>query len=169
MSLTGRVAALSHFVSRVMDHCAPIFDVLKGSKKFEQMEKCEQAFLAFKEYLGCSPLLSKPIEGEKLYIYLVVSKKTISAALVGNKEKVQWLVYYISKRLLDAETRYPELEKLALALIVASRKLRPYFHTHPIEVLTNYPLHQVLQKLEASGRLLKWEIELGQFEVNYGP
>ena len=48
------------------------------------------------------------------------------------------------KRLLDAKTRYPELEKLALALIVASRKLRPYFHAHIIEVLTNYPLRQVL-------------------------
>ena len=104
--------------------------MLKGSKKFEQMEKCEQAFLAFKEYLGCPPLLSKPIEGEKLYIYLVVSKETVSATLVGEKEKIQWPVYYMSKRLLDAETRYLELEKLALALMVASRKLRPYFqHT----------------------------------------
>ena len=62
-----------------------------------------------------------------------------------------------------------ELEKLALALIVASRKLRPYVHTHPIEILTNYPLHQVLQELGASGRLLKWAIKLEQFEVNFLP
>ena len=61
----------------------------------------------------------------------------------------------MSKRLLDAKIRYPELEKLALTLMVASRKLRPYFHTFPIKVLTNYPLRQVLQRLEASGRLLK--------------
>ena len=73
----------------------------------------------------------------------------------------------MSKRLLDAEMRYPELEKLALALMVASRKLRPYFHAHQIEVLTNYPLRQVLQMSEASGRLLNWAIQLGQFEVNY--
>ena len=61
----------------------------------------------------------------------------------------------MSKKFLDAETKYPELEKLALALMVASRKLRLYFHAYPIEVLTNYPLHQVLQKLEALGRLFK--------------
>ena len=54
--------------------------------------------------------------------------------------------------------RYPELEKLVLALVEASRKLRSYFHAHLIEVLTNYPLHQVLQKLEASGKLLKWTV-----------
>ena len=56
---------------------------------------------------------------------------------------------------MDAETRYPKLEKLALALVIVSRKLRPYFHAHLIEVLTNYSLRQVLKKPEASGRLLK--------------
>ena len=49
----------------------------------------------------------------------------------------------------------PELEKLALTLVVAYKKLRPYFHTHSIEILTKYPLRQVLQKLEAAGGLLK--------------
>ena len=63
--------------------------------------------------------------------------------MVREEEKVQWSVYYVSKRLLDAETRYPKLEKLALTLMVASRKLRPYFHTHSIKVLTNYLLRQV--------------------------
>ena len=65
MSLAGRVVALSRFVSRATDHCAPFFDALKGSKKFEWTEKCEQAFQALKEHLGRLPLLSKPIEGEK--------------------------------------------------------------------------------------------------------
>ena len=73
------------------------------------------------------------------------------------------------QKLQDAEIGYPELEKLALALVVASRKSRPYFHEHLIEVLTSYTLRQVLQKLEASGRLLKWAIELGKFDVNFRP
>ena len=67
----------------------------------------------------------------------------------------------MSKRFLNTETRYPELEKLALALVVASRKLRLYFHTYSIDVLTNYLLGQVLQNLKVLGRLLKWAIELG--------
>ena len=111
--------------------------------------------LALKEHLGCPPLFSKRIEGEKLYLYLAVSEEAVSTALVRGEDKVQWPVYYVSKRLLDTETRYPKLKKLVLALMVASKRLRPYFHAHLIEVLTNYPLHQVLQKLEASGRLLK--------------
>ena len=143
--------------------------MLKGSKKFEWTDKYEQAFLALKEHLERLLLLSNPIEGEKFYLYLVVSEEIVSVALVKEEEKVQWSAYYVGKRLLDAETRYPELEKLVLALMVASRKLRPYFHAHLIEVLTNYTLRQVLQKLEASGRLLKWAIELGQFKVNFHP
>ena len=61
------------------------------------------------------------------------------------------------------------MEKLALALVIVSRKLRSYFHSHTIRVLTNYPLRQVLQKLDASGRRLKWSIELSQFDIKFVP
>ena len=61
------------------------------------------------------------------------------------------------------------MEKLALALVIASRKLRPYFHSHTIRLLTNYLLRQVLQKPNASGRLLKWAIELCQFDIEFVP
>ena len=61
------------------------------------------------------------------------------------------------------------MEKLALALVIASWKLRLYFHSNTIRVLTNYPLRQVLQKLDASGRLLKWAIELSQFDIEFMP
>ena len=104
MGLVGRVAALSSFVSQVTDRCVPFFDVLKGSKKFEWTDKCEQAFQALNKHLGRPPLLSKPLDGEKLYLYLAISKEAGSATLVREKEKVQCLACYVSKRLLNAET-----------------------------------------------------------------
>ena len=122
-SLTGRVAALNRFISRAIDKCLLFFESLKGNKRFLRDEKCEQAFKAFKEYLGKPSLLSKPVDGEPLFLYLAVSKYAISGVLIREEEKVQWPVYYINKCLVDAETRYPEMEKLALALVVASRKL----------------------------------------------
>ena len=63
--------------------------MLKGSKKFEWIDKCEQAFLAFKEHLGPLLLLSKPIEGEKLYLYLTISEEAVNATLVREEDKVQ--------------------------------------------------------------------------------
>ena len=63
--------------------------MLKRSKQFDWTDKYEQVFLAVKEHLGCPSLLSKPIEGEMFYLYLVVSKKAVSAALVKEEGKVQ--------------------------------------------------------------------------------
>ena len=76
-------------------------------------------------------------------------------------------MYYASKGLVDSETRYPLIEKLALALVISARRLRPYFQAHTIHVLTDQPLRQVLQKPETSGRLVKWAIELGEFDIHY--
>ena len=70
MSLARRVVTLSQFVSQATNRCATFFDVLKGSKKFEWTDKYEQAFLALKEHLRRLPLLSKPIEGKKLSLFL---------------------------------------------------------------------------------------------------
>ena len=143
-SLTRRVAALNRFISKVTEKCLPFFESLKGNKRFLSNEKCEQVFKALKKYLGKPPLLSKPTDGKLLFLYLAVSEYAISGALIREEEKVQWPVYYISKRLVNAKTRNPEMDKLALVLVVASRKLRPHFHSHTIRVLNNYPLRQVL-------------------------
>ncbi|PON44064.1 hypothetical protein PanWU01x14_270000 [Parasponia andersonii] len=110
-NLAGKVAALSQFVSRSTDKCQPFFEVLKGSKRFEWTEKYEQAFQKLKKYLGSPPLLSKPNPGEELCLYLTVSKYATSAALIREEGNIQRPMYYVSKRLLDAETRYPEILK----------------------------------------------------------
>ena len=115
------------------------------------------------------PILSRPGDGEDLLIYLAVSSHALSAALIREDKRIQHPVYYISKRLTGAEMNYSKLEKLAYCLLVASRKLRQYFQAHPIKVLTNQPLKQVLFRPETSGRLLKWNIELSQYDITYHP
>ena len=61
------------------------------------------------------------------------------------------------------------MEKLILALVTTSRKLCPYFQAHTIEVPTEYPMKQVLHKPETAGRLMKWDIELSEFDIRYNP
>ncbi|KAL0448665.1 UNVERIFIED_CONTAM: hypothetical protein Slati_1422900 [Sesamum latifolium] len=65
------------------------------------------------------------------------------------------------------EERYPQIEKLALALVTAARKLRPYFQSHPVVVLTNHPLKKVLPDPNVSGRMVKWSIELSEHGIEY--
>ena len=165
--LTGSITVLSRFVSRASDKCQPFFQVLK--KAFQWDTKCEEAFSALKTYLSSPPTLVSPIEGELFTLYLTVSDFSISVVLVRDKERVQHLVYYCSRALRGAEERYPKMEKLILALVTAARKLRPYFWAHTIEVPTEYPMKQVLHKPETSGRLMKWAIELSEFDIRYKP
>ena len=61
------------------------------------------------------------------------------------------------------------MEKLILALVTKSRKLRLYFQAHTIEFPTEYPMKQVLHKPETSGILMKWVIELSEFDIRYKP
>ena len=61
------------------------------------------------------------------------------------------------------------MEKLILALVTTTRKLCPYFQPHNIEVPIEYPMKQVLHKPETLGRLMKWAIELSEFDIRYKP
>ena len=67
----------------------------------------------------------------------------------------------------EPEMRYPTLEKMALAVVTAARKLRPYFQSHTIEVLSNQPLRTVMQNTNQSGRLTKWAMELSEHDIVY--
>ncbi|XP_004301972.1 PREDICTED: uncharacterized protein LOC101291061 [Fragaria vesca subsp. vesca] len=169
-SLTGRVAALNRFISRSTDRCLPFFKALKKvGKSIDWTDECEKAFINLKEHMGKAPVLSKPRSGDVLLIYLSVSTAAISSVLVREEEKHEEAIYYVSKGFVDAEFRYPEIEKLAFALITLARKLRPYFQAHTIKVMTNQPLKQVLWKPETSGRLVKCAVELGEFDIHYSP
>ena len=151
--LTGRIVALSRFVSKASDKCQPFFQVLK--KAFQWDTHCEEAFSALKTYLSSPPILVSPSKGELLTLYLAVSNFSTSTILIRDKDRVQHPVYYCSRTLRGAEERYPRMEKLILVLITVARKLRPYFQPHTIEVLTEYPMKQVLHKPVTSGRLMK--------------
>ena len=61
------------------------------------------------------------------------------------------------------------MEKLAFALIIASRKLRHYFQADIINVLTDHPLKLEMNKLEVVGRLIQWAIGLSEFDIRYQP
>ena len=94
----------------------------------------------------------------------------MSRALVrSDKDDKKKLVYIVSKMLTDVITRYTDFKRIVLALIMASKKLRPYFLAHTIVVLTSYPIRAVLHKPYASRRLLKWVVELSGFDIEYRP
>ena len=102
------------------------------------------AFENLKEDLSKLSILSKPLEGETLFLNFAISDHTVNGVLVREDEGVQKSIYYVSKSLVQAETHYSIIEKLVLALITSARMLRPYFQCHPIRVVIAFPLRTVL-------------------------
>ena len=101
-------------------------------------------------------------------MYLSMSKHAVSAVLLRD-QGVQQPVYYISKTLVDVETRYLPLEKLVLALVHATRKLPQYFQAHTVFILIEYPLQSLLKRSDFTGRITKWGTRLGSFDIQYRP
>ncbi|XP_059658508.1 uncharacterized protein LOC132304809 [Cornus florida] len=129
----------------------------------------EEALSRLKGYMAEPPILFAPKPGEVLIMYLAISNTSTSAALIRNEGKRQYPIFYTSKTMTDAETRYSKAKKVILALIYAKKKLRHYFESQSIVVLTNYPIRGILSKPDLSGRITKWAIELSSFDITYEP
>ncbi|KAA3473386.1 rve domain-containing protein/RVT_3 domain-containing protein [Gossypium australe] len=122
-------------------------------KTIKDIQRLVGGVVVFKElklYLTSPPLLKSPYVGETLYLYLATSEETIVTVLVKLEGVHQFLVYYVSKVLQNNELRYSKIEKCIYALIVAAHKLQPHFQAHPIVVVTNQPMNEVLPKVDAS-------------------
>jgi ribonuclease HI len=87
----------------------------------------------------------------------------------GHVYKVQWPIYYTSEVLLDSKIRYPYVQKLLYALLITSCKLRHYFESHKITVIIDFPLGDILHNRDATGRISKWEVELGALNIDFTP
>ena len=103
-------------------------------------------------------------------MYLVVSDWAVSAVLFRCPSHIeQKSIYYISRVMVDAKTRYSKIEQTALALQSAAQKLYPYFQAHLVVVLTDQPFRSILHKPDLFGRMLQWVIKLSEYGIEYQP
>ncbi|RVW21060.1 Retrovirus-related Pol polyprotein from transposon opus [Vitis vinifera] len=138
--LTGKLVALGRFIAASLMSCDP------SSWQYEKLERADGRTA------------------------LVVSEWAISAVLFRYPSpKEQKPIYYVSRALEDVETRYSKMELTALALRSAAQKLRPYFQAHPVVVLTDQPLRNILHKPDLTGRMLQWAIELSKYGIEFQP
>ena len=107
------------------------------------------------------PTTSQPVRARRRAVPLHCGLASSSQRGLGTDDgRSQRPVYFVSRAFRGAEERYPRMEKLALALMTAARKLKPYFQAHVIIVLTDQPLKKAMSSPEAAGRMALWAIEL---------
>ena len=98
-----------------------------------------------KASLTHAPILTPPTDGEPLNLYVATTTQVVSAVVVVERQEeghalpVQRPVYYISEVLSETKTRYPQIQKLLYAVVLARRKLRHYFEAHPVTVVSSFP------------------------------
>jgi ribonuclease HI len=161
------LTSLSRFVAKSAQHALPFFKLLRKESTFEWTEECEQALQHLKKALSEPPVLSRPCEGGVLYLYLAVASEAVSSALIRETTEGQKPVYFTSKVLQGPELRYQQIEKIVLALVNAARRLRYYFLAHTIVVRTDQPIISLLGRPDMAGRMLKWSLELSEFDIRY--
>ncbi|GJR45647.1 reverse transcriptase domain-containing protein [Tanacetum coccineum] len=115
------------------------------------------------------PTLTTPGLKETLYVYLAASKDAVSRVLMADRKGKQTPIRFVSRMLHEAERNYAPLEKLELCLLHLSRRLQRYFEAHPIRVITDQPIKQIINKTEVSGKLAKYAVELGAYNITYVP
>jgi hypothetical protein len=166
--LTGCMAALNRFISKLGERGLPFFKLLKHQEKFVWTPEADQALLK-------PPFLTAPRKGQQLLLYLAVTTHMVSTSIIierqedGHAYPVQRPVYFVSEVLSESKARYQPVQKLLYVVLISLRKLRHYFQEYSISVVTDYPLGDIMRNQDATGRISKWAVELGTLNIDFKP
>nr|GEV42395.1 reverse transcriptase domain-containing protein [Tanacetum cinerariifolium] len=136
---------------------------------FQWTAEAEMAFKQMKTLIEELPILTVSKGKEELVSYLAAANEAVSAVLMTEREGKQMPIYFVSRALQGPKINYTPMEKLILALVSASNRLKRYFPAHTIIVITHQPIKQMLSNPEVAERFLKWRFELEEHDIHYRP
>jgi hypothetical protein len=168
----GKVNYLRRFISnlaRKIDAFTPILR-LKNAVEFTWRVEQQEAFDLITKYLSLAPVLKAPQVGVSFKLYIEAEDKVIGAVLTQETKKKEHVVTYLSRRLVDAETRYTFIEKLGLCLFYACTKCRCYLLSSHCTVFGQTDvIKYMLQNPIMSGRIGRWAYALIEYGLTYEP
>jgi hypothetical protein len=170
--LIGKINVIRRFISNLSGWIEPFMDLvkIKADKEFRWGAEQQRAFKEIKEYLARPPALVPPQRDKPFYMYLSVGDTSIASVVVQVYDSKENVVFYLSRRMLDTETRYHKMEKLCLCLFFTCTKLRHILLFAEIIVICKSDIiKHMLSAPVLKGQLGKWMFALSEFDIRYQP
>jgi len=169
-SLIGKINFIRRFISNLsskINAFSPLLK-LKADQEFVWRTDQQLALDEIKMYLINPLVLVPPQHGKPFRLYLSTDDTLISLALIQEFEGKERVIYYLSRRLVDAETRCSAIEKLCLCLYFSCIKLRHYLLSAECTVICKDDVVKYMLSMPIlSGRISKWILALSELDLYY--
>lgn len=145
-SFLSHIQYISHFIAKLTPICEPLFKLLRKNVPTQWNDNFQAAFDKIKNYLLSPPVLISLEPDRPLILYLTMHENSMGCVLgqhdkTGKKEQA---IYYLSKHFIDYETRYTPLEKTFLSLVYITKRLRHYFLSYKVFLISRTNLMKYL-------------------------
>ncbi|KAK1660684.1 hypothetical protein QYE76_048843 [Lolium multiflorum] len=144
---------------------------MRKSDTFVWTPQADAAFKELKQMLATAPVLASPLEREPMLLYIAATNRVVSVVVVVERDEegktVQRPVYYLSEVLSLSKQNYPHFQKVTYGVFMAATKLKHYFEEHPMKVVSEAPISEIMGNKDASGRIAKWAIQLSPYVPVY--
>jgi hypothetical protein len=169
--LLGKINFLRRFISNLSGKTQAFAPLLRLKKEdvFKWEPEHQKAFDEIKSYLMNPPILSPLLKDRKMKLYIATSESTMGSMLSQEDENgVERAIYYLSRVLNDAETRYHPSEKLCLSLYFSCTKLKHYIKPFDVCVYSHFDIiKHMLSKPILHSRVGKWALALTEYSLTY--
>ncbi|GKA11337.1 reverse transcriptase domain-containing protein, partial [Tanacetum coccineum] len=159
MKLNPKKCSFGMEEGKFLGYIVTLEGIRANLEKQRWTEAAEAVFLEMNKLVSELPTLTTPNKGETLMMYLAIANEAVSAVLLTERDMRKMPIHYVSRSLQGAKINYAPMKKLAMALVHVARWLRRYFQAHPIKVITDSPIGQVLNNSGASGRAWRLYID----------
>jgi ribonuclease HI len=167
-----KINYLQRFISNLARRVESLLPLvrLKHEEEFAWGAKQREAFKKIKEYLVSPPVLRSPKAGNPFKMYIAAHERVIGAVFLQEEDGKEFPIAFMSRHILDAETRYVFMEKLCLSLYYACSKFQHYIVSSSCIVACQYDVikHMLLKPI-LSGRIGKWAYVLVEYDLAYEP